>query len=232
MKNERLFWGILFILGGIFLIVSKLGFLSDINAFSLLVSVFLVAIIIKSIMKLNFAGILFPLAFLGIIYDDVLGITSITPWTLLFAALLGTIGLSMIFHKYTSGFHKKYSMKFDEYEKIDIEDESHVRQETNFGSSIKYVNSNKFVQADLECNFGAMKVYFDNAVMEGESAIVNLEASFSGVEIYVPRSWRVEERTDVAFGGIDYKNRNDSVTEKTLILVGDISFSGVEIIYI
>ena len=43
MKKESIFWGILFILAGIFLIVSKLGYFPDVNVFSLLLTVFLVA---------------------------------------------------------------------------------------------------------------------------------------------------------------------------------------------
>ncbi|NSA04660.1 hypothetical protein FHU26_005209 [Clostridium beijerinckii] len=40
MKKERVFWGILFILAGIFMVISKLGYFPDINAFSLILTVF------------------------------------------------------------------------------------------------------------------------------------------------------------------------------------------------
>ena len=100
MKKERVFWGVLLILAGIFLIISKLGYFPNVNVFSLLLTVFLVVIIVKSLPRFNFAGILFPIAFICIIYDKQLGITAITPWTVLIAALLGSIGLSMIFHKH------------------------------------------------------------------------------------------------------------------------------------
>ena len=69
MKKERIFWGALFILAGIFLIISKLGFFPDVNVFSLLLTVFLVVVIVKSLLRLNFSGILFPMAFICIIYD-------------------------------------------------------------------------------------------------------------------------------------------------------------------
>lgn len=232
MKNERILWGVLFILGGIFLIISRLGILPDINIFSLLLTIVFIAIIVKSVIKLSFAGILIPLAFIGIIYDDALGITSITPWTLLIAAILTSIGLSMIFKNKSRKWNISHTGSFEKNKKIDIEDESYVSHETIFGSSIKYVNTEKLVQADFKCTFGAMKIFFDNVTMEGQSAVLNIESTFAGMEIYVPKTWSVEEKVNVSFGGIEYKNRNSNVITNTLTLVGDMTFSGIEIIFV
>lgn len=232
MKKEKVFWGLLLVLSGIFIIVSKLGYLSDINVVSIIITAFLLAFIVKSIIKVNFGGILFPLAFIAIIYDDKLGITSITPWTVLIAALLGTIGLSLIFNK---GFghctHKTWTGDCN-YEKINVEDESHIKLDVSFGGIVKYINTDKFVQAELDCSFGSMQVYFDNADMANETAILKLDVSFGGVEIYVPKKWRIEDRTSVSFGGLEIKNSNTNETSGTLILVGDVSFAGVDIYYV
>ena len=75
-------------------------------------------------------------------------------------------------------------------------------------------------------------MYFDNAIMSNENAIVRINASFSGIELYIPKTWSVNDKTNVFLGSIDEKNRNNQTTTNTLTLVGDISFSGVEIIYI
>ncbi|OOM10718.1 LiaF transmembrane domain-containing protein [Clostridium saccharobutylicum] len=235
MKKERIFWGVLFILAGIFMIMSKLTYFPNVNVFSLLLTVFLVIVIVKSVLHLNFSGILFPIAFICIIYDRQLGITNITPWTVLIAALLGSIGLSMIFHKHIKWNHHNYYHNNDEdykFEKIDVEDESHVKFKNSFGASIKYINTDKFEQGEFDCSFGAMKLYFDNAVMSNENAVVRINASFSGMELYIPKAWNVDDKTNVFLGSVSEKNRNNQVTTNTLTLVGDVSFSGVEIIYI
>ena len=232
MKKEKVFWGFLLILAGIFLIVSKLGYFTNVNVFSLLLTAFLVVVIVKSLFKLEFSGVLFPMAFICIIYDEQLGLTSITPWTVLIAALLGSIGLSMIFHKRTKWVNFECDFEDDKFEKIDVEDESRVRVKTSFGGSIKYINTDNFEQADLKCSFGAMKIYFDKATMSKDSAVVRLKASFSGVELFVPKNWKVENKTNVFLASIEEKNRCNEITTNTLTLVGDIKFSGVEIIYI
>ena len=47
MKKERIFWGVLLILGIITLIVNKLGYFTHINVFSILLTVFLLGIMVK-----------------------------------------------------------------------------------------------------------------------------------------------------------------------------------------
>lgn len=232
MKKESVFWGVLLILGGIFLIISKLRYFPSVNVFSLLLTVLLVVIIVKSLPRFNFGGVLFPIAFICIIYDKQLGLTAITPWTVLIAALLGSIGLSMIFHKHIKWGNTTFNCEDYKFEKIDVEDESHVKFKNSFGASIKYINTDNFEHAEFNCSFGNMKVYFDNAIMSKDNAIVRINASFSGIELYIPKTWNIDDKTNVSLGAISEKNRNNQITTNTLTLVGDINFSGVEIIYI
>jgi predicted membrane protein len=232
MEKEKIFGGAFLILCGIALIINKLGYFSDINIFTILLTAFLVYIIIKSLLKVNFPGILFPIAFLCIIYDKQLGITAITPWTVLIAALLGSIGLSMIFNKHPKLAHSKSDWDSYEFKTIDTEDESHIKLQTSFSGSIKYINTDKFEQADLKCSFGAMKVYFDNAILHEGKGVARIESSFSGVELYIPRNWTVEDRANISFGAISEKNRNEGTSDNILTICGNINFSGVEIIYI
>lgn len=232
MRKKRIFWGLFLILSAIALIVSKLGYFSEVNVFTLVATVFLVAIVIKSIFKMNFAGILFPIAFIGILFDNQLGITAITPWTILIAALLGSIGFSILFKSPKKWSSTKFSFNSPDYNVIDAEDESHIKLESSFSDSIKYVNTDKLEQVDIRCRFGAIKVYFDNATLNEGNGILRLDASFSGVELYIPKTWTVVNRANVSLGGIEEKNRNMSTGNNILTLVGDVSFAGVEITYI
>ncbi len=75
-------------------------------------------------------------------------------------------------------------------------------------------------------------MYFDKAVISNENAIVRINASFSGIELYIPKTWNVDDKTNVFLGAVSEKNRNNQTTTNNLTLVGDVSFSGVEIIYI
>ena len=96
------------------------------------------------------------------------------------------------------------------------------------------MNSEDLEHVKLECSFGAMKVYFDNAIIQSGKAQLDMHVSFGGVELYVPRGWRVSNQLRASFGGVDEKIKNTYVTEDspTLVLAGSVSFSGVTILYV
>ncbi len=97
MKKEKIFWGLFFIFGAAFIIFGRLGYLREVSVFSLMLTIFFAAMLIKSLMHLEYTGILFSIAFLCIIYAGPLGITAVTPWPVLGAALLGSIGCHLLF---------------------------------------------------------------------------------------------------------------------------------------
>lgn len=229
MKKENLFWGLFFIVGAIALIVNKLGLLGGISLWTIFFTVFLAALLIKSVMHRSASGILFSIAFLCILYDKELGITALTPWTVLGAAALGSIGCSMLFQPWRKNHWEHHGD--EEFEMETIEGDS-IHLSTSFAGSIKYINSDDFTHANLKCSFGAMKVYFDNAVIQNGQAVVALDVSFAGVELFVPKEWRVDNMVDASLGGVEEKNRSISTGTPVLKLTGKCSFAGITIIYV
>lgn len=232
---SKIFWGLFFILSGLLIIVNQLGYFTQINILSLVFTILLIAIIIKSIFHRFFGGIFFPLAMIGIIYAEALEITSITPWPILITAFFLSIGFSIMFHK-KNRFSLFYNHSHDNHEHFDTiineNDDSIVETHVSFGSSIKYVNSNNLKRANFSCSFGALKIYFDNTILDENGAEIHLNASFSGVELYIPKNWTVVFSASTNLAGIDEKNRSTPDGKNTVTLIGDISLSGVEIIYV
>ena len=239
MKKERILWGVLFILGAICLLFSHTDFMHglQINVWNLLWTIILLAILIKSIVRLNYFGIFFPLAFLCVIYKEPLGITQIAPFTLFGAAILLSIGCNMLFPKKKyhgccndKHFHSGEHVSFDEV--IDMDTNEYIRQEVNFGSCVKYINSDNFKGGRFECSFGAMKLYFTNTIMQDSQATVTIENSFGGTEIYVPKNWIVINQIHSVFGGVEEKGVHQPDGTHTLYLTGECNFGGIEIVYI
>jgi predicted membrane protein len=231
---KKLFWGLFFIVAGVFVILDQFYNYTNITLLSLLLTIFIVAFLIKSLYRLSFTGILFSLAFLCIIYSEPLHLESITPIPVLLAALFGSIGLSILFNR--NYFYKKsycdrnHDEQFSEI--INGADDEEVDFGVNCGSSIKYINSENFKMANLKCHLGAMKVYFDNAKIKGDSATINVDVSLSGVELYIPKEWKIVNKTDVTLGSVELKNNSYTKSEKTVYLNGKVSLGGVEIVYI
>lgn len=227
---KKIFWGLFFILAGAFVIINQLGYYTELSLFTLLFTVVLIPILIMSIAKINFPGILFSIAFLCITYSTQLGIESITPWPILLTALLCSIGLSIMFDK--KNFYKVINCSGTPDEIINGTDSEVVNLSINFGSAIKYVNSEDFKTANLSCSFSEMKVYFDNAKIIGDTAIINVDVSLAGLELYIPKEWKVDNRIAASLGSVDEKNKPKSNPEKTVIIQGRVNLAEVVIIYI
>lgn len=231
-RKKEVFWGLLLIFAAVFIIVNKLGVFQDIGVFTIICTIFLVGILIENLIQRSYGGILFSLAFLGILYDRQLGIESLTPIPILVVALLGTIGLNMIFN---GGKHRKIEgHNWEEVkEVIDAEDEEQVQCSVSFSAAAKYISSSHFRRAFLKSYFGSMSVYFDNAVIDGGKAVAEVDISFGNMELYIPRDWKVVLDVDTSFGGIEEKGRYNPADEgNTLLISGRVSFGELEIHYI
>lgn len=185
----------------------------------------------NGIRNVNFWEILFSIAFICIIYDDQLGITALTPWTVLGAALLGSIGLSLIFKK-KSGHKPSISFEYDS----DDDDEKYIGEnikiDNNFGTAIKYVNSDNFCMADVDNSFGSLTVYFDNAIIQSGSAKIKVDNSFGETNLYIPKEWKTENNLGQAFGSVKIHGVCEGSSNNTLKLKGETSFGEINIYYI
>ena len=240
----KVFWGMFFILGGIFIVVSKLGFLAEMNIFTILLGVFLLAIFIKSTVHLSFFGMLFSAAFLLIMFDEYLNITAITPWPVLGAALLGAIGLECIFHgvkkKYNIGVFREHSWQGWRKDcpscggvNSDMEcSDSENSVNTSFGAGVKYITSKDFKSACIKSSFAGTEVYFDGAEIPSGNAQVTVDVSFAGVELFVPKDWRVINNINSSMGGVSESGRCTSTGTPTLTLCGTVKFGGLDIYYV
>ena len=99
MKNKKILWGLFFLLIGIVIIINKLGYLYVGNLFSFVIVLLLIPVFVKGIIHIKFPSIILPIAIVCILYAKELGITDLTPWPILIAAVCASIGLSLIFGK-------------------------------------------------------------------------------------------------------------------------------------
>ena len=228
MNKKNIVWGLIFIMAAILVVCGAFGILG--NPVNLIITVLLIPIIISNVVHLAYPGIFFPLAIIAILYDDYLGIQALTPWPVLFIALFLSIGLSFLFPKYKHFY--KHSGEESFHEIINEADDSVINLSAKFGGSVKYVNTNQLQEVNIDCAFSGMKVYFDHADMAGEKASVNVRLSFSGLELYEPKNWNVVDNLGCTLGGVERRGTASETTDKTLVLNGSVSFSGVTIIYV
>ncbi len=230
MRKKNIFIGLLFIFAGIGLLLNKLGYFREIRLLSVLLSVILLINAIKNLSRRNFGGVLFPLAFIGILFSKELGIEAITPWTILGVAALGSIGLSIIFKpKYCN--ISRYSFSDENMSKMKINDDGSAYISSVFSSGIKYLKQDNFKNAIVTSKFGDLKVYFDGSKIK-DKAVLNIDVKFGSLSLFIPKEWKVVNNVNILFADIRTSGENLGTSDELLILSGDVKFGDIRIIYV
>ena len=240
-KNKRstrsVFWGILLLLGAAALVVGRLGYLEGIGVWTILFSMCLAGFLVDGLVKRSFGEMLFAVAFLIIVNDKLLGLEAITPWPVLGAALLGTIGLNLLFPRFRKkGKHMNVTINGRDYDgKTPVFEENwegdRVSYENAFGEAVKYV-AGQFSHVDASNSFGSMHVYFTDAQPRNGSASIHLETAFGSMVLYVPASWRVVLSTENAFGSTRERGQCNPQGTTVLYVNGEVSFGSLQIRYV
>lgn len=249
MRNRNgIFWGIFLLLSAAILVVSQLHILTYTFSFwTIVATIFLVAVLIKSLVYFTIPGTVFSLAFLAILYAKPLGITALVPWTILGAALLISIGLSLIFrpwlakHRPWMSYHKDFSkghhgqfVNFDYNSDPDVKtvDAPDVNVDVKMGSSIRYVRSSDFHDAQINVTMGDAKVYFEN-VGVNDTATINVHVSLGNINLYVPSTWNIVKEVDSSMGNINEVGLSNVNSDSPIVYVsGTVSMANLKISYI
>ncbi|MDR0817155.1 MAG: hypothetical protein LBN35_00800 [Clostridiales Family XIII bacterium] len=240
-----IFWGIMFVLGAGAVVASQFGLFGgvEIGVWTIIIAVVLLFCIISSLVSRFWFGVFIPLAGIAYLFRAPLGIDpELNWWVIGGAALLLSIGVTILFHRrpkrFGNGdFHKRDWHNCDSGENfeqvINTEDGSNVYAHTSFGSTIKYINSESMEQALLECSFGALKAYFDNAKVAKGGAEISLNLSFGAIEVYFPKDWRVIDNLQRSASSVEEKNRSVATENSPVVtLTGKASFSALTILYV
>ena len=250
MKNRNIFWGLLFIITAVLIVIDNTmvdGL--EIGVVQILITVFMLCFIIKSITKLFWPGVLFPLAVLYLIYSKYIYVLSLSPlstWQVLLVALFGSIGLSLVFKKkpknldtYSSYGHMGKKLEentsdknhtfFSESEQ-DM-DGQNVYIKTCFGQATRYIKSRDLQRAEIENSFGESSIYFDEVKLVGGEAQIHVTNRFGELNLYLPKEWSVTNNIYYTLANVKECGKHSEDGPK-VVLSGNTSFGEIKIIYI
>lgn len=240
-KGRNYIWGAIFLAAAVLMLFNRFDIFSGLHVWRIVLAVILVLWLGEGIKKREWGSVFFPLALLCIVFNNIPGFDKITPWPVLGAALFGTLGMNMIAGSKKGDF--KNSSDYIEYKESAYGDgERRASDEvtgedntftfsTSFNTSVKYVSADDFVKATINCSFGETKVYFDDAFIHCDEAIIDLNVKFGSVMLYLPKEWYVENHAVAVFGGIEERNRSITTGTPKVRLVGDVAFGDVSVTY-
>lgn len=144
-------------------------------------------------------------------------------WKLALSTILVVLGLSMIFKDALGG---KIN---DEIKKLNQKKNGENSYCATFAGQNINFNEEKFTGADLTAVFGGVKCDLRNAIIESD-VVINVSATFGGIEIYVPSNVKIKIKSIPIFGGVDNKaSTKTDENSHTIYINSTAIFGGVEI---
>lgn len=243
MKKRNL-WGLFLIFCAFYLIADVAGWLVNMpGLFTTVVSMLLIGVSLSSVMKMDFYGMIMPLSFIAVLFSEKLNIDENT-WSIVFAAFLLSSGLSVLFKKknkrkisYSKNFggNRTFEFSSDDEEGSDTQysDEDHLKVEVSFSSRTRYVRSDNFTRADLECDFGQLDVYFTDVQFNPVQSEIVVDCNFGNINLYLPSYISVDNRVEVTLGSNGDDGINHFVEGAPVLRIsGDVTLGALNIYYI
>lgn len=232
-RHNNWFWGVFFVLAAVVVVASQVTSFAVLGFWTILAAVLLAAVFIQSLIHLNFFGVFLSLALAYILFQYPLDLYIISPWLLLLAAVLLSIGFHSIFRPRPKFAVLRHHGKDDDRTVEDIDD-NNPNVKVSFGSASKYLHGDCLKSGQFYCNFGALEIYFDQVTIDQGGAELFLNCHCGAITLFIPRTWRVLDRMNSSLGSVKDGPRRNLPGEDapTVTLTGDISLGAVEIQYV
>lgn len=247
-KND-IYWGLIFVLVGVTMILNLTGVFGTFSIFKLAWSIIFIALILNSLYKLNFLSASLYSAILAHINIDRLGLKG-NVFLIYVSSLLIGFGLNSIFKRkrrdnFTKAFiningeEKAFTSFKDlkhEYKNRSTTDDlkgNHVYFENNLGSSVRYVKSDNLKSAYVENNLGTLNVYFTDTIFSPEGCNINVECNVGNINIYLPNNINYYNNISTSLGSVkSAPSFHSDDSYPNVYLEGEVNVGEVKIIFV
>ncbi len=220
----RIFSGILIILIGLIFLLGSLDRVDVGEVFAKYWPLILVFIGVWHLLSNNFQNT-FPGLILIVVGGffmlknwNVLGVSA---WKILWPVLVIVVGLWLILRP----SFVTCKRKIPRIEKADLD------AFALFSGINRRIESETFRGGKATALFGGMELDFTLAKLKDGEASIELTAICGGIDVFVPRNWKVVVDSNAIFGGVDNKHRMDSSGEiqATLFIKTTAILGGIDI---
>jgi|GEM_PF-4851939 len=236
MKNKSrvryILPGVLLLLGAVAILLNQLGLLGSamgaLSFWQIFWSVALVVVFCSSVAGVEFFPMFLSAGILFYIHQEWLNLPEhLSFWPVFLIAALAATGCHLLFQR------KHWSRrKQKEWVKETSSDEI-IHERCLMSGRTKYIHAPTFKEGHFKATMGAFELFFDGDYLPNNRADIYLECLMGGVEIHVPRTWRVDDSDMTAImGGVDKRREPQVATDApTLYLHGRCTMGGVEVRY-
>ncbi len=212
------------------------GFFGELTVWQVIWTAVIAIILVGALIKRELFVIIFSLAFLLFIFEGKFGIPHIPAWAIFPPAAFIFFGIEAMRPKHWHVCRDKdgNTVRFEynsngDREGATIIDSDGQNIDVSFGSTVKYFEMEDFKYSNLECNFGSIKAYYNNAKMAGSEAFISAEQNFGETEIYIPKEWKCIIKKSQAFGNVRDMGSGEWDGEHTVNIKAEANFGEIKI---
>jgi predicted membrane protein len=219
-------FGLLLVAIGTLFLLDHLGVLGEIDVWQFWPMIFVFIGLAKWFSPARhrefLAGAIFILVG-GVVQLQVLGLINIS-WGMIWPVLIILLGVHILFSGFWRRRHKE--SKIDAPGQLDAF--------VLFGGKEVTSQSQEFEGGLITAIMGGYQLDLTQAKLKDNKANVQVKVVMGGVELYVPRDWRIKSEVAAIMGAVDDKTRQhapESPDEDrpTLVISGSVVMGGVEI---
>ncbi|MFP8891159.1 LiaF transmembrane domain-containing protein [Natrialbaceae archaeon A-CW2] len=219
LPTSQFILGVIVVLVGILLLLQSTGVFPTRNVL-LYVPLLFVAVGVWALVQSRFRNVVGPVVLIGIAGAAqviALGYATVEQVVVYWPVLVIAFGLSIVLGQYRSRVHQT--------------DDVFTSAFAAFGSNEKRNSSKAFTGAELTAVFGGTELDLRDAEIVDRPARINAVAMFGGVDIIVPREWKVQMDVLPVLGGAsdDRPRRDGEHEEVDLVVTGFAAFGGVSV---
>lgn len=224
------FWGTILLLATALLVSAQIdGFAGMSVGIKIAVVLSLAAIALCVELKQT-APLPIPFVALYIIFQAPLKLPEIKPLFWIPASVLASAGLFLFSrqrrHNVINQTFRTVSGNYDNNPSVNV----------SFGAVNWHLSADNLKTVKLNCNYGALNVFFDQVVPGPNGVEVIIDCRFGGIDLIVPRHWRIIDNVNCNLGGVSIDKSFAATTGNaprlTLTLTGNVSLGGVDVRYI
>lgn len=201
---------------------------------------FLAALGISSAFAMGWFQFFFGLSSAGVIANTQfkwIDFSAQQTWEIFAMALLLSTAFSILFHPRRPSFPDRnlddHGRSARDRNLVGLDNDDKVYIFARMSESTRYVESQNLKRVVVSARMGGAVVYFANAKPAGDSLEINVDARFGGIQLNVPKNWKMINNVNSIVGGVSEKNFAEiDENSPTVTLTGNARLGGIEVNYI
>jgi len=236
MRVSKLIWGTFLLSAAAFILINQISGFTTLGAGSIIVAILSLAFTVQCLARLHIAPLPLPAAVLYIVFRSHFNLPHIEAWALFLTAILASVGLAVLLprrRRIICGVHTghKSGSRRHEAPTENCTGGNNPSVSVNFGAVSRRITADALESVQMQCNFGALEVYLDQATPSPNGVDAEINCSFGAVELVVPKEWQIINHLNCSLGGVDVDKRPSAIKEGApkLSLKGNVSLGGIEV---